>query len=66
MYEEAGMPIETILERYGIILHREQNGKQSVIDLNELHTQLEQQGREQEQAQVIIHYLRFHLVVMFR
>ncbi|VDK68607.1 unnamed protein product [Litomosoides sigmodontis] len=51
LYEEAGMPIETILERYGIVLHREQNGKQSIIDLNELRTQLEQQGGGEEQVQ---------------
>lgn len=54
------MPIETILERYGIVLHREQNGKQSIIDLNELRAQLEQQGGEEEQVQVIFRYLRFH------
>lgn len=50
LYEEAGMPIETILERYGIVLHREQNGKQSVIDLDELRTQLEQQDGGEEQV----------------
>ncbi|KAL4003523.1 Protein phosphatase 2C family protein [Acanthocheilonema viteae] len=51
LYEEAGMPIETILERYGIVLHREQNGKQSVINFNELRTQLEQQSGGEEPMQ---------------
>uniref|UniRef100_A0A1I7V628 protein-serine/threonine phosphatase n=1 Tax=Loa loa TaxID=7209 RepID=A0A1I7V628_LOALO len=51
LYEEAGMPIETILERYGILLHREQNGKQSVINLDELRTQFEHQDGGDEQIQ---------------
>ncbi|VDN90636.1 unnamed protein product [Brugia pahangi] len=51
LYEEAGMPIETILERYGIILHREQNGKQAVIDLDELRAQIEQQDGGEDQVQ---------------
>ncbi|VDK66552.1 unnamed protein product [Onchocerca ochengi] len=45
LYEEAGMPIESILERYGIVLHRDENGKQSVI---ELPIQFEQQGEGEE------------------
>ncbi|MCP9257638.1 Protein phosphatase 1G [Dirofilaria immitis] len=51
LYEEAGMPIETILERYGILLHRDQNGKQSVTDLDESPEQLEQQGEGEEQVE---------------
>uniref|UniRef100_A0A915PUD6 protein-serine/threonine phosphatase n=1 Tax=Setaria digitata TaxID=48799 RepID=A0A915PUD6_9BILA len=48
LYEEAGMPIETILERYGIVLHRDQNGKESVIDLDELRAQLEQKDGDEK------------------
>ncbi|VDO48064.1 unnamed protein product [Onchocerca flexuosa] len=48
LYEEAGMPIESILERYGIVLHRDRNGKQSI----ELPIQFEQQGEGEEQITV--------------
>lgn len=52
LYEEARMPIETILERYGIVLRRDKNGKQSITDFDELRKQLEQQGADEEQVQV--------------
>lgn len=53
------MPIESILERYGIVLHRDENGKQSVI---ELPIQFEQQGEGEELVRMIIHYLCCYLI----
>ncbi|VDN02025.1 unnamed protein product [Thelazia callipaeda] len=46
LYEEAGMPIEAILKRYGILFQPGHNGKEAVINFGELREQIEQDNEE--------------------
>lgn len=47
------MPLEAILQKYGFVLRRDRNGKQSVIDFDELRKQFENQGGTQGVEEVV-------------
>ncbi|VDN28703.1 unnamed protein product [Gongylonema pulchrum] len=51
LYEEAKMPLETILQRYGVVLRRDRAGKQTIIDFNDMRKQFEKQDTETDKPE---------------